>query len=219
MTRASRVWHVQRHLEAEDGAALPIPKQHTLSAPGTWSKRGGDTPFRRELTASIPAELDAVLGFYRRELSKLDWKEAVQGAVVKPDQVKLAFAAPEGPAVLKLGRAQGETTVNLVVKNAAEAAKAGSSPAPGRVKLIFGNIGETEATITIATKTIVIAPGVGSPQTPNGPTLDLPPGKYKYSLKRRGQPVRSAELDAGADETWGLMVGPAASGVLDLQIY
>lgn len=206
-------------LEAEEGAALPVPKQHTLSAPGTWTKQGGGRPFRSELTASIPADIDAVLGFYRRELSKRNWKEAAQGAVIKPDQVKLAFAAPEGPAVLKLGRAQGETTVELVVKNAAEAAKAGSAPAPGRVKLMFGNISDTQATITIATKTIAIAPGVGSPQTPNGPTLDLPPGKYKYSLKRAGLPVRTAELDAGADETWGLMVGPAASGVLELQIY
>jgi hypothetical protein len=139
--------------------------------------------------------------------------------VVKPDKVLLAFSSPEGPAVLKLGRQSGETTVNLALKNPAEAAKAGMLPTPGQVKLMFGNMGDTEAAITINTKPIKIAAGVGGPKSPNGPTLELPPGKYKYSLKIAGRPVRSSELAVGADDTWGLMVPPGGDAVVPLQMY
>jgi hypothetical protein len=54
-------------------------------------------------------------------------------------------------------------------------------------------------------------------KNPYGPTLDLPPGKYKYSIKPQGKPSQSDEVDLGADEIWGLMIGPG--GVLALQAY
>jgi hypothetical protein len=130
-----------------------------------------------------------------------------------------AYASPEGPAVFQLSRNKGETSINIVVKNPSEAAKAGVLPPPGRVKLFFGNIGEKEAAITIAEKTIKIAPGTGGPQKPDGPTMELRPGKYKYAVKVAGQPVRSEELDVSADDAWGLMVGPGGAGVLALQMY
>ena len=145
----------------------------------------------------MPADLGAVLAFYRGELGKREWKETPQGAVVKPDQVRLAFTSPEGPAVLKLGRQSGETTVDLALKIPAAAAQAGMLPAAGKVKLMFGNMGDTEAAITINAKTVKIAPGIGGPTSPNGPTLELAPGKYKYSLQIPGHPVRTNELTAG----------------------
>ena len=76
---------------------------------GTGKMPGSDAPFRRELEASVPATLNSVLVFYRSELGKRGWQETVEGAVVKPDQVQLAFTAPDGPATLKLGRSKGET--------------------------------------------------------------------------------------------------------------
>ena len=139
--------------------------------------------------------------------------------MLKPDQVTLSFSSPEGPAVLKLGRQGGETTVDLALKIPAAAAKAGMLPPPGQVKLMFGNMGDAEAAITINAKTIKIAAGVGGPKTPNGPTLELPPGKYKYSLQIAGRPVRASELTVGADDTWGLMVAPGGAAVMPLQVY
>ena len=59
-------------LEAEESGGLPMPKRHTMS-------EGTKTPFRRELKASVPLELTDVLGFYRRELGKLNWKEEPKG--------------------------------------------------------------------------------------------------------------------------------------------
>ena len=101
---------------------------------GTGKMPGSDAPFRRELEASVPAELDAVLAFYRSELGKRGWKETADGAIVKPDQVQLAFTSPDGPAALKLGRSNGETSVNLAQRYPAVAAKADVIPKPGQAQ-------------------------------------------------------------------------------------
>jgi hypothetical protein len=205
-------------LDAEPDSALPVPKQHTMSSIGTGKVPGSNAPIRRELEASIPAELNNVLGFYRTELGKLGWKETVEGAVVKPDQVQLAFVAPDGPATLKLGRNNGETSVNLAQKYPDVAAKADFVPKPGQAKLVFGNLGGGEATVSINKQTIRIASGVGGPQSPKPPMLDLPPGRYPYTLKVAGGPARNSQIEIAADDTWGLMVAPNGE-VLPLHMY
>jgi hypothetical protein len=208
-------------LEADaDASGFPVPKGYTLSAPGTWSMQGGgQTPFRREFDASVPASLSSVLAFYRRELTKRQWKEMPEGAVANADKVQLAFNSPEGPAVFKLNRSKGETSVNISVKNPTEAKKAGVLPAAGQVKLFLGNMGDKEAIVTVAEKTIKVAPGTGSPQKKDGPTMDMRPGKHKYSIKVAGRPAHTGELETSADDTWGLMVSPAGHDALAMQIY
>jgi hypothetical protein len=205
-------------LEADADSALPVPKQHTMSAIGTGKLPGSNAPIRRELEASIPAELNNVLGFYRTELGKRGWKETTEGAVVKPDQVQLAFVAPDGPATLKLGRSNGETSVNLAQKYPDVAAKADFVPKPGQSKLVFGNLGGGEATVSINKQTIRIASGAGGPQSPKPPMLDLPPGKYQYTLKVAGGPARNNQIEIAAGDTWGLMVAPDGD-VLPLHMY
>jgi hypothetical protein len=204
-------------LEAEPDSALPVPKQHTMSTIGTGKVPGSDAPIRRELEASIPAELGPVLAFYRSELGKRGWKET-EGAVVKPDQAQLAFTAPDGPAVLKLRRSNGETSVSLAQKYPTVAAKADVVPKPGQARLVFGNIGGSEATISINKQTIRIAGGAGGPQSPKPPMLDLPPGEYPYTLKVAGGPARTNQIEIDAGDTWGLMVAPSGD-VLPLHMY
>jgi hypothetical protein len=208
---------VAQDLEAEPDSALPVPKQHSMSSLGTGKLPGTETAIRRELNASVPAELGAVLAFYRGELGKRGWKESAERAVVKPDQVQLAFASPDGPATLKLGRSDGETTVNLALKIPAAAAKGDIIPKPGQARLMFVNVGDSEAALTINKQTIKIAPGAGGPHA-KGPTLDLPPGKYQYSLKVMGHPAQANSIEVAADDTWGLMVAPDGA-VMPLQVY
>ncbi len=196
-------------LEAEESGGLPVPKRHTMS-------KGTKTPFRRELKANIPLELADVLGFYRRELGKLNWKEEASGAVVAPENVVLGYVSPEGPALLKLSRKDGETVVNVVVRNPDATAKAGILPKPGQAKVMFGNINSAAAAITFNNRTISVAAGAGT-KGPDGPVLDLAPGKYKYSIKLPGKPMQTDEVELAAEETWGLMIGPG--GVLALQAY
>ncbi|MBR0719456.1 hypothetical protein [Bradyrhizobium liaoningense] len=205
-------------LESDPESALPVPKQRTSTSLGTAKLPGIGAPFRRELEASVPAELSDVLAFYRAELGKLGWQEKPEGAMVAADRVQLAFASPQGPATLKLGRTNGETSVNLVQKNPDAATKADIMPKPGQAKLLLGNMGNQDAQLTINKQTIKISAGAGGPQSPKGPMLDLPPGKYQYALKIAGRPARNEAIELGAGDAWGLMVGPTGE-VLPLQMY
>lgn len=203
-------------LEAIEVSGFPVPKNYTASAPGAWTLKGGGAAFRRDYQAQVPSDIGSVLALYRRELTKRDWTERSEGAVIKSDNVSLTFVSPEGPATLALGRKGRETTIAIVVKNPAEAKKAGLLPPSGMAKIMLGNIGDDEVSLTINQKTFKIKPGTGSSKTPEGPMLDLKPGKYKYTLGP-GKPKRASEITVGADEAWGLMVGPG--GVLSLQMY
>ena len=209
---------VAETLEADPDSALPVPKQRTMTSIGTAKMPGSDAPFRRELEASVPAELNTVLAFYRSELGKRGWQETAEGAIVKPEQAQLAFTSPDGPAKLKLGRKNDETSINLAQKYPAAAAKADVVPKPGQSKLLFGNIGKSDATVSINKQTIRIAAGAGGPQSPRPPMIDLPPGKYQYALKIAGGPARNNQIEIGAGDTWGVMIGPGGD-VLPLQMY
>jgi hypothetical protein len=137
---------------------------------------------------------------------------------VSADSAQIDFTSPQGPAVLKLGRAKGETIVNLAQKNPDAATKADIMPKPGQARVMLGNIGAKEASLTINKQTIKIAAGAGGPQSPKGPMLDLAPGKYQYALRVPGRPARTETLTVAAGDAWGLMVGPTGE-VLPLQMY
>lgn len=210
---------VEQVLESDGDADYPTPKQRTSRSLGTSGLPGG-APFRHELSASIPAGLDSVLAFYRRELTQRQWQEDPKSTVIKPDSATLAFKAPGGgPATLTLERRKDETTVSLVIRHPTEATKAGILPAPGKVRLLFGNMGDAEVSISVNNKTIKVAPGVGGPQNPNGPTMELPPGAYKVTIKVAGQPAHDSTLKVAANDSWGLMVGPDGQDMLPIQLY
>ena len=120
--------------------------------------------------------------------------------------------------MLKLGRSNGETSVNLVQKYPEVAVKANVMPKPGQAKLVFGNMGGSEASLTINKQTIKIAGGAGGPQSPDRPMLELPPGRYPYALTLAGRPAKNNTVEVTADDAWGLMIAPSGE-VLSLQIY
>lgn len=196
-------------LEAEIADGLPVPTKRT-------SRGMEKTPLRKNLTASVDSTLKSVLAFYRRELTKMGWKEETAGAVEKPDQVALAFTTPDGPAQLKLDAKGTKTEVSLSLRSQS-AAKANSDmiPSAGQGKILFGNINDTDATITINKKTVKVGAGVGS-KTKEGPSMDVPPGKYSFSFRIGSKPAQTDQVEVKAGETWGLMIGPG--GVLAVQI-
>jgi hypothetical protein len=165
---------------------------------------------------NVPLDLKIVLEFYRRELTKLNWKEESKGAVVAADNATLAFSSAEGPATLKLSRKDNETVVDLATKDAGAAAKAGVLPKPGQAKVLVTNPNDAEAAITINKQTYKVAAGGGT-KGPDGAMIDLPPGKHKFSTKLPGKPASNGEVEVGADQTWGLLIGPG--GALTLQVY
>jgi hypothetical protein len=195
-------------LTVEEVAGLPVPKARE-------SAESEKSPMRKALKAELRLALAVTLDFYRRELGKRQWKEN-NGAVVGGDHARLSYVTPDGPATLKLGRRAGHTTVDLALKIPSEAAKRGLLPKPGQAKVIVGNTVKSPAVITIANKTIKVGPEVGA-REPNGPSLDLPPGKYKATVRIGGKPAEGEDVELAADETWGLIVGPG--GLLALHVY
>lgn len=193
-----------QELEAGEMGGLPVPTRSTQK--GTERTR-----FRIVLNASVPADAASVLAFYRRELGKRDWKEDGAASVAETK-----FNTPEGPAILALTGKGDETIVKLIHRKPGEAEKAGLLPKPGQAKLVMGNVLDTETTITIDKRTIKVGPQAGARQ-PDGPMLDLKPGKYTFSFRSGGQPPRTDEVTVAAGETWGILIGPG--GALPLQAY
>jgi hypothetical protein len=198
-----------QELVAEDMDGFPIPEAHT-------STHSGQTKFRTERETTVPAPLASVLAFYRRELAKRDWMEA-KNAIVTADRAVLTFTSSDGRGVLTLTRTEGETAVSFVEKRESEARKAGILPKAGQAKLVMGSMAEVVAEVTINKRTIKVAPGMGGDR-PDGPSLDLPPGTYAYSVKVAGAPAANEEVVVSAGETWALVIGPGG-GSMPLHMY
>ncbi|MDA9394113.1 hypothetical protein WN73_26780 [Bradyrhizobium sp. CCBAU 45394] len=186
-------------LTADPDVDMPAPKQSSFSQFRTTHAHDAKVPLRLEIEARVPAELSEVLAFYRRELGQRGWQEKPDDAVIAADRVQLAFVSPKGPAVLKLGRAKGETTVSLAQRNPEAAAKADVLPISGQARLIFGYLRPDVASLVINDQTIKIAGGENHPQT-----LDLPPGTYSYELRVSGLLVRTDTVTLASGEAWGL---------------
>jgi hypothetical protein len=184
---------------ADPHADMPVPTRASHASQSTSHASGIETPFRLELKAQVPAELSDVLAFYRAELGKRGWQEKPDGATIAADRARLVFVSPNGPGTLTLDRAKGETNVDLVQRNTEVAAKANFLPTSGQARLIFGYLVPDVASLVINDQTIEIAGGVNHPQT-----LDLPPGKYAYTLIVSGHQVRTDTITVAAGEAWGL---------------
>jgi hypothetical protein len=195
---------------------LPRPKPWLL----TTAK---DSTFIKAFHVETPLDLAGVLRFYRLELSKRGWSENV-GAVVEPGRAVIAFTTSDGPALLRLTRQDDRTIADLSLRKPA-AINAGILPMPGQVRLLLGNATNEEAVITINEQTITLAAGLKlaeDPATgrksPDSEEINLPPGKYKVSLKIANGAAQHREFELAVDETWGLVAGPAGV-LLPLRLY
>ena len=114
-----------------------------------------------------------------------------------------------------------DRTVELSLRKPA-AANSGLRPKPGQARLKLGNSRDEEAVITINDQTIKLAADAGHLMMDDTGTdnsdLNLPPGRYKVTLKTASGAAQTRELDLVADETWGLVVGPDATP-LPLRLY
>lgn len=196
-------------LEAEEAAGLPVPKQST-------SRGSEKSMFRVSALAEVSAPIEAVLGFYRRELGKRsDWRQQGESTDTK-GSARIQYATPDGPAVLTLTEKSGTTSAVLLVRNQKKAQASGLMPRAGQVRILIGNVLEKDVQISLAGKTIKVSAGKGA-QAPDGPTLEVKPGSYVVSVKAPGLNAPSETISVGSDEIWGLMIGEG--GVLPLPMY
>ena len=198
-----------KDLLVEDKAGLPLPKPYSSS--GTMKSK-----FQYASMASVAASVETIVAFYRSELGKRGWKEDEAAAKVTPESGTLKFSAGEGPAILKLGRQSGETTIELIVRQKAAAEASGLMPKSGNTKVMFGSILDETSEISVNGKSYKVKGGEGAERS-DGPQVELKPGKYKFTVKSKGKPAQSEEAEFGADEIWGVLIGPG--GVLPLQMY
>ncbi|MBR0868818.1 hypothetical protein JQ633_00500 [Bradyrhizobium tropiciagri] len=177
---------------------------------------GKNSPSIDAVHVETPLALAAALRFYRAELGKRGWTEN-DGAVVTPDRAAIAFTTSHGPALLRLTHQDGRTIADLSLRKSA-ATTEGTAPTQGQVRLLLGNATDQAAVITINGQTIRLAAHAGHELThdagrksPDSPELDLPPGNYKVTLKTADGATQAREFEVAADETWGMLVGPAAA--------
>jgi hypothetical protein len=184
-----------------------------------------NSPYIRSAHVETPLGLEAVLGFYRAALEKRGWTEN-GGAVVEPDRAVVAFTTSDGPGLLRLVRQDNTTIADLSLRKPS-AATAGIRPASGQVMLLLGNKTDEAADITINERTIRLAARAGeklmdtdaaADKLPENQKIDLPPGRYKVTLKLEGSAAQKREFEVAADETWGLLVGPDGTP-LPMRLY
>jgi|GEM_PF-1000369 len=198
-------------LIADSAHGLPIPEGHN-------DLQQGGSRFRKEIKASIAAELKAVIDFYRRELSAAEWKEIVTAAKVEPQSAQLAFTGPTGSLTVKLKTQGRDTVITLVTRDTQAAKAAGLLPSAGKGRLILGNSHEKAATITVNKKDYNLAAGVGADDPKTGLNWEVAPGKYTVEIKLPGEKAQTENLTIGVDEVWGVVILPTG-GYLTFQLY
>ncbi len=180
-------------LVAMEKDGLPMPD-------GLGNMGSTSTLYSHGVNFSAPNSVADIVAFYRAELPKKGWKE--DSAKISDSEAELAFTSPEGPATLTVKRNGDMSDAELTVNNKAAAAKSPLAPKPGMVKLVFGNMTDKPAEVTIAGKHVKLAAGEGS-KGPDGPTLDVKPGALTATIKGAKE-----NFTAGPDEIWMVGVGP-----------
>lgn len=197
-------------LDVTEFAALPVPKPNT-SAGSTKSK------FFYAAMASLPASVDTIVAFYRRELPKRDITEVANAARISATDATLKFTTKEGPAVLKVAYEDGQANIELTVSQKAKAEASGLMPKAGYVKILFGNIEETPGEITIGGATFKVKAGERAENPNTSPSIEMKPGKHAFTVQLKGKPAHKDEHQFNAGEIWGILIGPG--GGLPLPMY
>ncbi len=185
-------------LRAEEKDGFPLPHNYT--------QYGNErTPFRRTVESSTPSSLAEVAAFYQVEMAQRGWKAQSGGGTESEDRVVTTYVGDSGTVTLTLAWDGEQTRITLATRDAAAAKKAGVLPKPGKARVIFGNDSPLPAKVTFGGSPLQIGANVGTKQ-PDGPGFDVPPGKYRLKVERRGEAALEEVIEVGADETWGVML-------------
>lgn len=186
---------------------LPLPRPWLLTTAKT-------SALIEALHVETPLGVAEALRFYRAELGKRGWTED-DGAVVAPDRAVVAFATPDGPALLRIASAGDRTNADLSRRKPG-ATNPNMLPKQGQAMLMLGNALEEAVVITVNERSVELAALAGDHLTndadvalklPDSQKMDLAPGRYKVAMKAAGGAAENREFEIAAGETWGLMAG------------
>ena len=187
---------------AAGSTALVATEKNGLPLPDGLGNNGSSaTQFSKAVNFSAPNSVADIVAFYRAELGKKGWKE--DAAKVDEKAAELSFTAPEGPAKLVVTRNGDMSDAELTLTQKSKAAASPLAPKPGMVKLVFGNMSDKAADVSIAGKHVKLAARQGG-AAPDGPTLEVKPGDFTAQVKG----LKPEAFTAGPDEIWMVGVGP-----------
>jgi hypothetical protein len=198
-------------LVADSHDGLPIPE-------GFQGIQKEGSKFRSETKTTVPAELGAVVDFYRREMPAAGWKENAADARVDKQAAKLSFNGPEGSLVVQLKASGKETAITLASRDASAAKAAGLLPTAGKGRMVIGNAGDQAATVTVNKRPYQVAAGAGARDPKTGINWEVAPGKYTVEIKLPSGSAETETVTIGAGETWGVMILPTGAP-LAVQLY
>ena len=189
-------------VDASGSTALVATEKNGLPLPDGLGNNGSSaTQFSKSVNFSAPNSVAEIVAFYRAELGKKGWKE--DAAKVDEKAAELSFTAPEGPAKLTVKRNGDMSDAELTLTQKSKAAASPLAPKAGMVKLVFGNLSDKAADVSIAGKHVKLAAGQGA-KGPDGPTLEVKPGDFTAAMKGADPQT----FTAGPDEIWMIGVGP-----------
>lgn len=191
-------------LTPEDKDGYPVPSEHSML--GSESSL-----FRKSINVTTHAQVQDLVAFYQDQLPKKGFTTVSEHTA--SDNALLVFDTPNGPLSVSIKQEDSENaSATLSISDKTAASKSSLFPKPGQIKVAIGNITEKAAEVTIAGTKIKVPAGAGT-KAPDGPTLDLPPGKIEVALKGGA----GDSFQAGPDQIWMAMIGPG--GFLFIQAY
>ena len=191
-------------VENKDG--FPMPDDYT-----SYASEGSN--FRTSIEASSPSDLGTLTEFFQTQLADSGW--TLEDGEGTDTSATLRFSGPDGDLTLDL-TAGDETTISMVLKDAAAAEEAGILPPAGQARVYLVNFADIDLTVSINGEEIDVAAGAGMESPEDAPTLDLSPGEYEVTTTVDGNSVTD-QITLGADEVWGLLLDE--QGALPLQMF
>jgi hypothetical protein len=182
-------------LAADTAQEYPIPDNCTSN-----SMEG--TKYLKNVEASVAAPRTKVEAFYASEFAKRNWKERPAAAGQKTKK----FTDGKQEIELELLEDGQSTTIKMVIRNGVAAQADGMIPAAGKGMLVMGNLSEEAIEVTVAGKTVAVAPGLGASNPKDAPRLTIEPGPCKIQFKSKvtGKSItKDATIPAGT--TWGAL--------------
>jgi hypothetical protein len=191
-------------LTAEDSNGYPVPSEHSML--GSESSL-----FRKSINVTTHAQVQDLVAFYQDQLPKKGFTTISEHTAA--DNALLVYDTPNGPLSVSIKQEDSDNaSATLSISDKTAASKSPLFPKPGQVKIGLGNINDKAAEVSVNGKKVKVPAGAGA-KAPDGPTLDVAPGKIQVELK--GAPPET--IDAGPDQIWLVMVGPG--GLLPIQAY
>lgn len=171
--------------------------------------------YRKTIELAVPATLDNVVAFYRRELTQRGWQEEPSAAKLTADAAELSFRGKQGAIAAKLAKQDANVNVTIEFSDAMKAQADGMVPKEKHGRLVLGNGADREATVVINGKPYKLPAGHGAENPKQGTVLDALPGKYVLVFKTPGHAEQTETIVVAIGQTWGAIVLPTGDALVD----